>query len=356
MLAAIVRSSNDAIISKDLNGIVSSWNRAAELLFGYPAAEMIGRSIKTLIPEDRLHEEDMILGAISRGEQIENYETVRRRKDGSLVEISVSVSPVRDGAGTIVGAAKIARDISRQKATEAALRHAVQARDEFLSVASHELKTPLTSLRMQVQMRKRSLLKNDLGAFSPERLAKMIDADERQIFRLIRLIDDMLDVARISAGKLNYAFEPMDLESVVREVAERFQIELQQSGSGLTIDAEGPSRGTWDRFRIEQVVTNLLSNAIKYGAGKPLRIRISRGGGYVSLAFEDQGIGVAEHDQARIFDQFERAVSRNEVAGLGLGLYIVREIVQAHGGMVSLRSRLGSGSTFTVSLPEGDAS
>jgi two-component system, chemotaxis family, CheB/CheR fusion protein len=350
-LAAIVTSSNDAIISKSLMGIVSSWNDAAMAMFGYSAEEMVGRSIKTLIPKDRMSEEDMILSTISQGKPISHYETIRLRKDGTPINVSVSISPVKDSAGRIVGAAKIARDITEAKRTEAALRHAVSARDEFLSIASHELKTPLTSLSMQTQIRKRYLLREEMSAFAPEKLRKMFDSDERQIFRLTRLIDDMLDVARIDSGKLEVKPEPVDLEALVREVAERMSEQLKASDCPLQIEVTGQVQGEWDRFRIEQVVMNLLSNAYKYGAGKPIRIQVSEEKDQAVLCVQDQGIGIAKEDQERIFGQFERAVPRSDVTGLGLGLYITRQIVQSHGGTISVESDPGHGSSFIVRLP-----
>ncbi|HUP56389.1 MAG TPA: PAS domain S-box protein, partial [Bdellovibrionota bacterium] len=350
-LAAIVTSSNDAIISKNLQGIVSSWNDAAMAMFGYSAAEMIGKSIKTLIPKDRLPEEDMILSTISQGKPISHYETIRMRKDGRPINVSVSISPVKDSAGRIVGAAKIARDITEAKRIEAALRHAVRARDEFLSIASHELKTPLTSLSMQTQIRKRYLLREELSAFTPEKLRKMFDGDERQIFRLTRLIDDMLDVARIASGKLEIKPEPVDLEALVREVADRMSEQLKASDCTLQIETVGQVQGEWDQFRIEQVVMNLLSNAYKYGAGKPIRIRVSSEKDQAVLSVQDQGIGIAKEDQERIFGQFERAVPRSDVTGLGLGLYITRQIVQSHGGTIAVASDPGHGSMFIVRLP-----
>jgi two-component system CheB/CheR fusion protein len=350
-LAAIVTFSNDAIVSKTLTGIVTSWNEAAMEMFGYSADEIVGKSIRLVIPEDRLPEEDMILASIGRGEPIRHYETVRRRKDGTLINVSVSVSPIRSSDGKIIGAAKIARDITLQKKTEAALREALRVRDEFLSIASHELKTPLTSLKLQVQIKKRRLQAGDDSAFSREKLQKQFDSDEQQISRIARLVDDMLDITRINAGKLAIRPEPIFLDEVVRDVAARFHEQLRQAGSELELDLPGSVHGHWDRFRIEQVVTNLISNAIKYGAGKPILVKVESDEQCATLIVQDQGMGIAKADQARIFERFERAVSLNEVTGLGLGLYIVKEILEAHGGSIRVESELSKGSRFIVTLP-----
>lgn len=350
-LAAIVKFSNDAIVSKTLTGIVTSWNEAAAEMFGYTAHEIVGKSIRLVIPEDRLPEEDMILGSIARGESIRHYETVRRRKDGKLIDVSVSVSPIKNGGGKIIGAAKIARDITLQKKTEAALREALRVRDEFLSIASHELKTPLTSLNLQAQIRRRRLQVGDEAAFSLEKLQKQFESDERQISRIARLVDDMLDITRINTGKLAIVPEPVILDELVRDVAERFREQLRQIGSTLELDIRSPVHGHWDRFRIEQVVANLINNAIKYGAGKPILVRVESDDRQATLTFQDEGIGIAKEDQGRIFERFERAVSLNEVTGLGLGLYIVKEILEAHGGSIRVESELGKGSRFIVTLP-----
>jgi two-component system CheB/CheR fusion protein len=351
-LAAIVKFSNDAIVSKTLTGIVTSWNEAATEMFGYSADEIVGKSITMVIPEDRLYEEDMILTSIGRGEPIRHYETVRRRKDGELINVSVSVSPIKNGEGKIIGAAKIARDITLQKKTEAALREALRVRDEFLSIASHELKTPLTSLKLQVQMRRRRLQSGDASAFSTEKLRKQFEGDEQQIMRIARLVDDMLDITRISTGKLPIRPELVDLGEMVRDVAARLNEQLRQAGSTLELDIRTRIQGHWDRFRMEQVIANLITNAIKYGEGKPILVRVESDGRNATLTFQDHGIGIAKEDQSRIFDRFERAVSLNEVTGLGLGLYIVKEILEAHGGSIRVESEVGKGSSFIVTLPQ----
>lgn len=277
-----------------------------------------------------------------------------RGADGQFRWFLTRVTPLKDSQGKVVRWFGTNTDVDEQRKAREELRAAVSTRDEFLSIASHELKTPLTSLRIQAQLRKRNLLKGDASAFSPEKIKKMVEADERQINRITRLIDDMLDVVRISSGKLTVNPEPVDLCAVVEEVIDRLAEQAESAGCTIEMDQCENANGQWDHFRIEQVVTNLLTNAMKYGEGKPVHIRVDRKPGRVILEVRDQGIGIAEEDQTRIFQQFERAVSSSEVSGLGLGLYIVKQILDAHGGSIRVKSRPGQGSTFIVELPGSD--
>ncbi|WPU66502.1 sensor histidine kinase [Peredibacter starrii] len=237
------------------------------------------------------------------------------------------------------------------KNTEKDLRDAIKARDEFLSLASHELKTPLSSLRLQVQLRKRKFEMGNLDEFSPERIPALLHDDERHLNRLIRLVDDMLDVSRLATGKFQLSIEETDLGAVVLEVVNRFRPLLESSEIDINLDTAARVVGQWDSHRIEQVVTNLLTNAMKYGEGNPIYIRISKLGDKGLLTVRDEGIGIAEVDNKRIFDQFERVASQDEVSGLGLGLYITKQFVEAHGGKIHVDSKLNEGSTFTVELP-----
>ena len=247
-------------------------------------------------------------------------------------------------------------DVTEKNKNEQALREAIRARDEFLSVASHELKTPLTSLKLQAQLRSRNLEKGNISAFTQEQLNKMVVTDARQIDRLIHLVDDMLDISRINTGKLSIRREQLDLCELTREVLDRFQNQLESTGSTVTLDCGTAVTGNWDRFRLEQVLVNLFTNAMKYGAGTPIQITVSRMGALALLTVRDQGIGIAQENHDRIFQRFERAVSANQVSGLGLGLYIVRQIVEMHGGTIEVESELGKGSTFKVTLPLPDSS
>jgi signal transduction histidine kinase len=227
-------------------------------------------------------------------------------------------------------------------------REAVRIRDRFLSIASHELKTPLTPLQLQVSSIARDARRGALDSGRVERKAELIQG---QVRRLTALIDDLLDVSRISAGRLQMQRERVDLAAVVSDVVQRFRPALQRAGSPLDLELEAPTWGLWDGLRLEQVVTNLLSNAIKYGQGKPIDIRLQHTASGARLAVRDHGIGIAPEHQARVFERFERAVSERHYGGLGLGLWIVHQIVATLGGTVTLDSTIGEGSTFTVTLP-----
>jgi signal transduction histidine kinase len=246
-------------------------------------------------------------------------------------------------------------DLLETLATEAAIalanaqlledvQQAVRMRDDFLSVAGHELRTPLTALQLNVQI----LLRTPP---TPETLHVRLTAIERQVLRLERLTEELLDVSRIGAHRLMLEREDLDLSAIGQEVAARFTDELRRAGSELELRPSEPVVGCWDRVRVEQVVTNLLTNAIKYGEGKPISMSIERGAASARLTVRDQGIGIDEEDQLRIFERFERAVSLQHYGGFGLGLWITKQVVDAHGGTIEVRSERGRGSTFVIELP-----
>ncbi|MGI5863593.1 MAG: sensor histidine kinase, partial [Myxococcales bacterium] len=225
---------------------------------------------------------------------------------------------------------------------------AVRARDEFLSIASHELKTPLTSLRLHVQGLEREVCRGEIG---PERVVSKLRNADQQAGRLAALINELLDVSNITAGRLHLSPETLDLTALVREVAGHFADSLGRVGSTLELWSPGAVTGYWDRMRLEQIVTNLLSNAIKYGAGKPIRLTVEKHEQTASLTVADQGIGIPPEDLERIFARFERAVSARNYGGLGVGLYIVRRVLDAMGGSIRVSSRPGAGASFRVTLP-----
>jgi len=233
------------------------------------------------------------------------------------------------------------------QASQLQLQEAVRLRDEFLSIASHELRTPITSLQLMVQ----SLTKG-VASSSSENILRALDLAERQIGRLTRLIEELLEVSRIQTGHLTLRREQLDLVAVVREVVQRFEADLERAGCSLALHAGPPIVGSWDRSKLEQIVTNILANAIKFGAGKSIEISVEKAPPDSGrLVVTDHGIGISPESLPCIFERFGRAVSARAYGGLGLGLYIVHTIVSALGGTVRAESLLGRGATFIVQLP-----
>jgi PAS domain S-box-containing protein len=362
-LAAIVESSNDAIISKDLQGIIQTWNPTAVRLFGYSADEAIGRSITMLIPPEFVEEETDILGRIRRGERLEHYETVRVTKSGQRLDISLTISPVRDAHGRIVGASKIARDITDQKQAQKAYEQllareqearaeaeaANRAKDDFLATLSHELRTPLNSILGWAQV---------LGGARHD--AAMVDRALETIVRnarqQARLIEDLLDLSSILGGRLRLNMQSVDVVASVSAALESIRPAAGQKELEVHTDFDdtvNPVRG--DPERLQQVFWNLLTNAVKFSPrhGR-VDIRVERLRSQVVVRITDTGIGIRAEMLPVIFERFRQADSSVTRAhgGLGLGLAIVRELVEMHGGQVAATSPgEGQGSTFTVTLP-----
>ncbi|PYC19659.1 hybrid sensor histidine kinase/response regulator [Pseudomonas mosselii] len=231
------------------------------------------------------------------------------------------------------------------------LEHAVRMRDDFMSIVSHEVRTPLNGLILETQLRRMHLSRGNLAAFSEDKLKAMVERDERQINSLIRLVEDMLDVSRIRTGKLSIRPRTFDLGQLVRGLVENFAAQAGAVGTPLELQRCDALLGEWDEFRIEQVVANLLSNALRYGDRKPVQVRVFEAGDMACVQVQDHGIGIDAQHLQRIFQQFERVAAQQATGGLGLGLYISEQIVLAHGGRIQVDSQAGVGSTFTVHLP-----
>lgn len=341
-----------AIFMLDPKGRVVTWNPGAESIKGYQPKEIIGHHISRFYtPEDlnRSLPQTLLHQAEAEG-RVEN-EGWRVRKDGTRFWADVVISAVRDSTGKLRGFAKVTRDLTERRKMEEGLvqlaqtREALRLRDEFLSIASHELKTPITTLQLQLQSVRERVEALD------QRVASKIDRAARSSDQLAQLVESLLDVSRIASGRFELKLERFDLAESVREVIERFRDAAAKAGCELSARIEGSLPGTWDRLRIEQVLTNLLANAIKYAAGTPIQVSLAQERETAILEVRDQGPGVPEASLPRIFDRFERAAPTQHYGGLGLGLYVVHEIVRTHNGMVTAHNLPDGGACFSVRLP-----
>jgi PAS domain S-box-containing protein len=338
------------IWAADAEGRVNYWNRAGLEYCGLDAAQLTDGSFWEVLHADDRDEARVHWERGLRGEPtFERQVRLRRASDGQFRWHLVRAVAERDEAGTVVGWIATATDIDDQKRAEELLREAVIVRDDFLSVASHELRTPLTALKLEVSNLLR-LARLDAGSERARIVAK-VERIDAQATRLRALIDELLDVSRLAAGHVDLHVEPIDLAALASEVGARFVDEAARLGSTLVIDAREQAVGHWDRERLEQVVSNLLSNAVKYGDGKPIDVTVRTEGGLARLVVRDRGLGIAPRDHDRIFGRFERASSSGNFGGIGLGLWIVKQIVGVFGGTIQVESALGAGSVFTVELP-----
>jgi PAS domain S-box-containing protein len=338
------------IWAADAEGRVNYWNRAGLEYCGLDAAALTDGSFWEVLHADDRDEARVHWDRGLRGEPtFERQVRLRRASDGHFRWHLVRAVAERDEGGTVVGWIATATDIDDQKRAEDLLRDAIVLRDDFLSVASHELRTPLTALKLEVSNLLR-LARLDAGSERARLIAK-VERIDAQAARLRDLIDDLLDISCLAAGHLDLHLEPLDLGHVACDVAAGFLDEAARLGSQVSIDAQAGAVGQWDRERLEQVVSNLISNAIKYGDGKPIDVTVRAEGGGGRLVVRDRGLGIARHDQERIFGRFERAAPSGNYGGIGLGLWIVKQVVGVFGGAVQVESEVGAGSVFTVELP-----
>ncbi len=316
------------------SGIVKFANRAAHTMAGGKFPDLTARA--------------------ASGEKIKDAEAVWNTPMGQffLLADSELVSLPGEPARVIL----CYKDVTHMKEVQLELKRLISARDEFLSIASHELNTPLTSLRLQTQIHKRLISMNDSTAFTPQRVQETVEQTEKQVMRIGRLVDDMLDVSRIRTGNLPVKKEHFNFNELIHEVITRLNNQFSGAGYDLPVfkDCEN-AEGNWDKMRVEQILNNLLTNAIRYGDKKPIQITLKSTNNQIQLSVKDHGIGIAGDAHEKIFDRFERAISANEVSGMGLGLFITKQIVLSHGGRIWVESAPGKGSEFFVELPKDSA-
>lgn len=351
-LAAIVNSSDDAIISKSLSGIIASWNKSAETMFGYSEEEAIGKHIFLIIPEERRSEEDMIIGKIKAGEKVNHFETVRMAKDGSLRNISLTISPIKDRSGKIIGASKIARDIDFKVKAERQREIYIQRlqelntyKDDFMVMASHELKTPLTVILANLQIIEQ-LTKDE---HTIPLLRKVID----KAFQMSGLITNLMDVSKLQAGKLQLNKVSYALLPQIIEIANNLQTTTEKHRIRLNMPEHTDSVVYADREKMHQVFSNLIENAIKYSPkGGEITVTYKEDHHWVKLSISDHGVGIMPDDLESIFQRFYRGKIASSFAGSGIGLFVSAEVVKDHGGEITVESEPDKGTTFFVKLPK----
>ena len=281
------------------------------------------------------------------------YKPLDPRAVKGKVQVFVALYEAREAMRRQVEALEAAQQ--KQAATQAQLERALEMRDEFMSMVSHEMRTPLNTLYLETQLRKMQLERGNMAAFGAEQLQRMVARDDRQIQSIIRLIDDMLDVSRIRSGKLSLRPGWVELSGLLRRVVHDLTPQANTAGTSISLEAGTPVSGWWDEFRIEQVVVNLLTNAMRYGCQQPVSVTLTVEQDWARIDVRDCGPGIAPENQSKIFEPYERGVGSDAPAGLGLGLYISRQLAEVHEGSLTLESKPGEGSTFSLILPRRDA-
>ncbi len=351
ILAAIIDSSDDAIISKTLNGFITSWNPAAKKMFGFTESEAVGKHISIIIPKDRIAEETLIIDNIRNGKKVDHFETVRVAKDGREIDISLTISPVKGKNGEIIGASKVARDITEKAEIERQrllytqkLHDLNNQKDEFMAMASHELKTPLTVVTANLQLLQLKLHDNTNIEF--------VDRSLNQVNKLSDLITNLLNISKLQTGMFEIEPAVFELGSLLTEATGALQqitsshrIIYKKNEENFIVDA--------DRKRIDQVIVNILSNAIKYSPqASDIIVDTFKEEGKIVVSIKDNGIGIPAQDLQNIFERYYRASGVNSTfSGSGIGLYISSEIIKQHGGNIWADSEKGKGSVFYFSLP-----
>lgn len=338
-LTVVLQYSEEAVIGEGLDGTVASWNQGAERLYGYPAAEVIGRPIAILIPSDRSNELAGLMDRIARGEHFERLETTRVRKDGTKIDVSVSLVPIKDAAGKFIGVATIAHDIGDRKRAE-------RFREEYVSLIAHDLRSPLTFMMGSAYLLGRKLSKRELT--EEREMAQQILAGGKRLEAMIR---DLVASARLEAGQMEMLKERTDLLALIDDLRKRVGSDVEVARIRVKAPERVPPMLA-DREQVERVIVNLLTNALKYSApGTPVVVDVGLGDAEAIISVTDQGAGILAEDIPKLFDRFYRAKAGRKADGLGLGLYITRLVVEAHGGRIWVESTVGEGSTFRFTLP-----
>jgi PAS domain S-box-containing protein len=346
-LATLVEHSADAVVSRTAEGVVTSWNPAAERLYGYDAEEMIGAAASAIVPDDRADEERVLLSRVLRGEPVQAAETVRVTKEGRLLDVSLTISPIRDDAGRVTEVAIVARDISASKEAQRALaaafeqlRQADELKSKLVAVASHEIRTPLTSVIGFAT----TLLDRwpELGEGDKLEFLQLIESQAR---RLQRLTDEVLTLSRLEAGMTESAAAPVDLELVAHDAVAELSLEV-----ATTIVPGGASRALVDPGHAHQILLNLLSNAASYGA-PPITVGVSDDDEWVVARVHDSGTGVPDEFVPHLFDAFTRALEHHDQHGTGLGLAIAKSLAELDGGELAYEPSRPRGSCFVLRLP-----
>jgi PAS domain S-box-containing protein len=348
-LAAIVSSSDDAIISNTLEGIITSWNHAAEKMYGYSATEAVGRSIGIIVPEHLRGEQDETIARLARGERVEHLETQRRANDGRLIDVSLTISPLRNRRGRIVGASKIARDITDRKRAEASLRDADRRKDEFLATLSHELRNPLAPIRTAVDLLRTA------GEDSPI-VTRAHGILARQVGHLTTLVDDLLELSRVNTGTIVLRKRIVKLDEVILSAVETCGAAMQAAGHHFeVVRSKQAIELLIDPVRVTQSLANLLANAAKYTPdGGRIELSVHSEAAVAVIAVRDSGIGLEPEMLSRVFELFWQENTRNRAtqSGLGVGLWLARHLIELHGGSIEARSEgRGKGSEFVMRLP-----
>ena len=341
----LVESMNEGAISLSLDGTILYCNAAFARLIECPLDRIMGRDLSEFVPAE---EREVLERLIRRG----HHDAVRAElsilaTSGRSLPTQVSLNPINLEEGPSIGV--IVTDLSERKRHEQA-EAAVRMRDEFLAIASHELRTPLTTLVLSLAVVEHDRMKGDL-----EQIHRSLRRAQKQAERMGHLVDRMLDVSQIASGKLKLELAPCDLSDVVKDVAERLSEEASNASCELRRTLSSGIVGQWDRFRLDEALSNVLSNAIKYGAGHPIDIQLQARDEKAVLVVEDRGIGIAPDDLCRIFGRFERTIASKNYGGLGLGLYITRQIIEQQGGSIRAENRSHGGARFVIELPLGSS-